>query len=227
MCLSSFILLILCNTQFSHFDSTFHSQQKCHLVVMYNSFICCWVRLGSILLRIFTSRRNLFFNFFLSCLWPCYQDTSGLIECVMKYFLFFFLWKSLKIDANSSVDMWKNSTERPSSLGLFFVAIFLLQTLSLYFLQVYSGFLFLPESVLVARNLSISSSYLICWHAYSIPLYPLYFCKVCSNAFFFVLPLVMSCFSRLIWSFINFVGFLQRNNFQLCFYLQYFYYLFH
>lgn len=62
---------------------------------------------------------------------------------------------------------------------------------SLYFLQVYSGFLFLPESVLVARNLTISSSCLICWHAYSIPLYPLYFCKVCSNAFFFVLTSVI------------------------------------
>lgn len=109
----------------------------------------------------------------------------------MKYFLFSFFGKSLKIDANSSVDMWKNPTERPSSLGLFFVAIFWLQTLSLYFLQVYSGFLFLPESVLVARNLSISSSCLICWHAYSIPLYPLYFCKVCSNAFFFVLTSVI------------------------------------
>ena len=82
------------------------------------------MRLGSILLRIFTSIRKLFFNFFLSCLWPCYEDTSGLIECVMKYFLFSFFWKSLKIDANFSVDMWKNPTERPSSLGLFFVAIF-------------------------------------------------------------------------------------------------------
>lgn len=44
---------------------------------------------------------------------------------------------------------------------------------------------------MVARNLSISSSYLICWHAHSIPLYPLYFCKVCSNAFFFILTLVI------------------------------------
>ena len=32
---------------------------------MYNPFICCWMRLGSILLRIFTSIRKLFFNFFL------------------------------------------------------------------------------------------------------------------------------------------------------------------
>lgn len=133
MCLSSFILLILCNTQFSHFDSTFHSQQKCHLVVMYNSFICCWVRLGSILLRIFTSRRNLFFNFFLSCLWPCYQDTSGLIECVMKYFLFFFLWKSLKIDANSSVDMWKNSTEAIQSWAFLCCIFFITDSISLLF----------------------------------------------------------------------------------------------
>ena len=65
------------------------------------------------------------------------------------------------------------------------------QMLAIWSLVPYSGFLFLPELVLVARNLSISSSYLICWHAHSIPLYPLYFYKVCSNAFFFILTLVI------------------------------------
>ena len=38
-----------------------------------------------------------------------------------------FFWKSLRrIDVNSSLNAWKNSPEKPSSLGLFFAERFLI-----------------------------------------------------------------------------------------------------
>lgn len=99
---------------------------------------------------------------FVSCvlIWFGYQGDVGLVECVWKFFILHIFNNLRKTDIASSLNVWQNSSMKPSCHELFLIEGFLLLSLITSYYSVH-------DSVLVRctclETCSCLLGYQFCW----------------------------------------------------------------